>query len=189
MEVQETSIQGLQLLIPRQFEDERGMFWETFRADMLHDAIGDRVEFVQDNLSISNRGVLRGMHYQRPPHAQGKLVRVVAGRIWDVSIDLRPNSKTYGQWYGCLLTGENGNQLWVPSGFAHGFLALDERNVVEYRCTAAYHPESEGSIRWDDPEVGIDWGAGQGWLPASGPVLSSKDWKAPLLRESPHPFT
>ena len=188
MEIRETSLQGLKRLVPQKFMDDRGVFWETWREGMLSNDLGQPLVFVQDNLSVSVRGVLRGMHFQRPPHAQGKLVRAVSGSIFDVAVDLRADSPTRGQWHGCKLSASNGHQLWVPSGFAHGFLALEDQSVVEYRCTAMYSPESEGSIRWDDPDIGIDWSQSGIEFLSSGPVLSGKDAIAPLLREIPMPF-
>ena len=188
MEIRETSLQGLKIVAPRKFVDDRGVFWETWRQGMMSDDQGQPLVFVQDNLSVSAQGVLRGLHFQRPPHAQGKLVRAASGSIFDVVVDLRADSPTRGQWHGCELSVSNGLQLWVPSGFAHGFLALEDQSVVEYRCTTMYSPESEGSIRWDDPDIGIDWSQSGMEFPSSGPVLSGKDATAPLLSDIAMPF-
>lgn len=188
MEVEKLNLEGLIKLTPRQFTDDRGVFWETWREGMILNEKGESLRFVQENLSVSKAGVLRGLHFQRKPHAQGKLVRVVSGRIYDVVVDVRENSSTRGQWYGCELSSTNGCQLWIPAGFAHGFLALEDDSVVEYRCTAFYSPEFEGSIRWDDPMVGIDWNAAKSGPPSGEPLVSSKDAVAPLLSAIDWPF-
>jgi dTDP-4-dehydrorhamnose 3,5-epimerase len=188
MKIERLPLAGLIKLTPRQFSDDRGVFWETWREGMLDDAEGNPLEFVQENLSISKAGTLRGMHFQRAPHAQGKLVRAASGRIFDVAVDVRIDSETRGQWFGCELSSQNGCQLWIPAGFAHGFLALEDDCVVEYRCTSLYSPESEGSILWDDPAVGIDWNVASRGLPAGGPLLSEKDAVAPLLADIEWPF-
>lgn len=188
MEIEKLPLEGLVKMTPRQFRDDRGVFWETWRGGMLDAHCPEPPEFVQENLSISKAGTLRGLHFQRDPHAQGKLVRAASGRIWDVALDLRASSATRGQWYGCELSDENGSQLWIPPGFAHGFLALTDHAVVEYRCTAYYHPESEGAIRWDDSEVQVDWSASGFAFPADGPYLSPKDAAAPSLKEAGWPF-
>lgn len=188
MQAESLFLKGLVKLTPRQFADDRGVFWETWREGMLEDVQGTPLQFLQENLSVSKAGTLRGMHFQRAPHAQGKLVRAASGRIFDVAVDVRKDSKTRGEWFGCELSRENGCQLWIPAGFAHGFLALEDDTVVEYRCTALYSPESEGSIRWDDPAVGIDWNAVSPGLSAEGPLLSEKDKVAPLLEDMAWPF-
>lgn len=188
MEKETLPLPGLIKLTPRQFRDDRGVFWETWRDGMLTSESGQPLEFVQENLSISKAGTLRGLHFQRAPHAQGKLVRAASGRIWDVVVDVRASSETRGRWYGCELSDVNGCQLWIPAGFAHGFLALTDHAVVEYRCTQTYHPESEGSIRWNDASLGIDWSAGGFAMPAGGPFLSAKDADAPTLDRSAWPF-
>lgn len=188
MVIESLPLEGLVKLTPRQFRDERGVFWETWRQGMLDEAAGGPLEFVQENLSVSKKGTLRGLHFQRAPHAQGKLVRAASGRVWDVAVDVRASSPTQGQWYACELSEDNGCQLWIPPGFAHGFLALTEGAVVEYRCTALYHPESEGSIHWNDPSIGIQWSeSGLDWG-AGGPVLSEKDAAAPSLEAAGWPF-
>jgi dTDP-4-dehydrorhamnose 3,5-epimerase len=162
---------------PRRFADDRGWFSESYkRSDFAGAGISEY--FVQDNQSVTTRGTLRGLHYQLPPHGQGKLVQVVAGRAWDVAVDIRRASDSFGAWYGVELSAEQGNMLWIPAGFAHGFLALEDETRLVYKCTAEYNSASERSIRWDDPELGITW-------PAAGPqgeyLLSGKDAAAPGL--------
>jgi len=147
---------GLVVVEPRVFTDDRGYFFESFKESEYKRA-GIVGPFVQDNHSQSTRGVIRGLHFQRAPHAQGKLVRVVVGAAWDVVVDLRPGSATYGRWFGLELSAENRKMLYVPPGFAHGFLTLTEVAEFLYKCTAEYHRESEGGIRWDDPELAIEW--------------------------------
>lgn len=181
METQALPLSGLVKLTPRQFRDDRGVFWETWRKGSLDKQLDIPADFVQENLSISKAGTIRGLHFQRNPYAQGKLIRCASGRIMDVAVDIRASSMTRGQWYGCELSDENGCQLWIPAGFAHGFMALSDQAVVEYRCTAFYHPESEGTIRWNDSEIGIEWSAREFTMPQGGPFLSSKDANAPTL--------
>ncbi len=163
------------LIEPRVFEDHRGAFFESFNSKAFAEAIGTNVDFVQDNQSISRRGVLRGLHYQLPPHAQGKLVRVVAGEIFDVAVDIRRSSPNFGRWVGEVLSVQNRKQLWIPPGFAHGFLALTEGAEVLYKATSLYAQPSERAIRWDDPDIGVIWPAGVEL------ILSGKDLDAPLL--------
>ena len=188
MQIESLFLKGLVKLTPQQFADDRGVFWETWREGMLEDDQGNPLQFVQENLSVSKAGTLRGMHFQRAPHAQGKLVRAASGRIFDVVVDVRKDSSTRGEWFGCELSKQNGCQLWIPAGFAHWFLALEDDTVVEYRCTALYNPESEGSVRWDDPAVGIDWKAFSPELPPGAPLLSEKDKIAPFLHDIDWPF-
>lgn len=157
------------LLEPRVFPDDRGWFYESFNARSFAEATGLDVEFVQDNHSRSSRGVLRGLHYQLAPAPQGKLVRAVAGSIFDVAVDIRKSSPTYGRWVGETLSAENKRQLWVPAGFAHGFLALEDGTEVLYKTTDFYHKAAERSIRWDDPDLGIVWPGGL------VPLLAAKD--------------
>lgn len=178
MKVTKTAIEGVLIVEPRVFGDERGFFMETFNQKAFDDAIGRHVEFVQDNHSSSTRGVLRGMHYQKPPFAQGKLVRVTRGAVYDVAVDIRPGSETYGQWVGAELTEDNRRQLWIPEGLAHGFLVTSERADFLYKTTNFYAPQAEGALRWNDPDVGIAW-------PATGaaPTLAAKDASAPFLKE------
>lgn len=169
------------LIKPRRFGDERGWFMETWSRKALA-ALGIADDFVQDNHSMSAKvGTLRGLHFQTPPHAQGKLVRCTAGRIMDYAVDVRKDSPTYGRWVGAELTAENGHQLWVPVGFAHAFVTLEPNTEVVYKVTDDYAPANDGGIRWDS--VGIDWP-----LPASGPVLSEKDKALPSLAEFQSPF-
>ena len=174
MTVHDTSLPGVLLVEPRVFEDERGFFLERFQADRYAEA-GMAGPWVQDNHSRSRRGVVRGLHFQRR-HPQGKLVEVVRGAIYDVVLDLRVGSPTFGRWTGVELSGENHRQLWVPPGFAHGFAVVSEPADVLYRCTDSYRPGDEGGVRWDDPALGIDWPV----TPAEA-VVSEKDRALPLL--------
>lgn len=169
MQVTRLDIEGLMVLEPRVFADERGAFFESFNLARFREATGLDVDFVQDNHSISHKNVLRGLHYQAAPHAQGKLVRVVRGAAWDVAVDIREGSTTYGKWAAVELTATNRKQFWIPEGFAHGFLALEDQTEFLYKTTAYWHGASERTIRWDDPEIGVGW-------PLSGtPILSKKD--------------
>jgi len=179
MKVTPTSIPDVLLIEPKVFGDERGFFIESFNERKFAEAVGRTVAFVQDNHSRSGKGVLRGLHYQRGPHAQGKLVRVVSGAVFDVAVDLRPGSSTRGRWVGQELSAANHLQLWIPPGFAHGFLVLSESADFLYKATGYYAPHAEASIRWNDPDLAIAW-------PLNGtlPILSSKDAVAPLLREA-----
>jgi len=168
MQAINTKLPGVLILEPKVFGDERGFFFESFNARAFAEATGLQCEFVQDNHSRSQRGVLRGLHYQ-VQQAQGKLVRVTAGEVYDVAVDLRRSSPTFGKWVGTLLSAENKRQLWVPAGFAHGFLVLSEFAEFLYKTTDYYAPEHERCIRWDDPSLAIDW-------PLDGaPQLSAKD--------------
>ncbi|WKN23562.1 dTDP-4-dehydrorhamnose 3,5-epimerase [Azotobacter vinelandii] len=168
-------ISGLVLFEPKVFGDDRGFFFESYNQRHFEDAVGRAVTFVQDNHSRSAQGVLRGLHYQLPPHAQGKLVRVVQGEVFDVAVDIRKSSPTFGQWAGVLLSAENKRQFWIPEGFAHGFVTLSETAEFLYKTTDYYAPDSERSILWNDPALAIDWRG------IEAPLLSSKDQKAPLL--------
>jgi dTDP-4-dehydrorhamnose 3,5-epimerase len=174
------------LLTPRVFGDGRGFFFESWNQRSFAAALGLAVEqapaFVQDNHSRSSRGVLRGLHYQLPPHPQGKLVRCVVGEIFDVAVDIRSSSPTFGQWVGALLSSENKQQLWVPGGFAHGFLTLSEHAEVLYKTTDFWSKDCEGAIRWDDPQVGIAWPLDS--LGGIEPLLAEKDANAPLKVEA-----
>jgi len=178
MQVTRLEIDGLVVLEPRVFEDERGIFFESFNLDRFREATDLGVDFVQDNQSISHSGVLRGLHYQVDPHAQGKLVRVVHGAAWDVVVDIRATSPTFGKWAAVELSAENRKQFWIPPGFAHGFLALEDGTEFLYKTTAYWHAASERAIRWDDPAIGIDWPL------AGAPILSGKDAAAPRLAEA-----
>ncbi|MDG9889550.1 MULTISPECIES: dTDP-4-dehydrorhamnose 3,5-epimerase [Pseudomonas] len=145
------------LFTPKVFGDDRGFFYESFNAKVFSESTGLRPTFVQDNHSRSVKGVLRGLHYQLPPHAQGKLVRVAQGEVFDIAVDIRRSSPTFGKWVGAVLSAENKNQLWIPPGFAHGFVTLSDTAEFLYKATDFYSPASERCIAWDDPEVGIDW--------------------------------
>jgi dTDP-4-dehydrorhamnose 3,5-epimerase len=173
-------VQGPLLLTPRVFGDERGFFFESWNQQDFNAAAGDTA-FVQDNHSRSSRGVLRGLHYQLPPHPQGKLVRCVLGEIFDVAVDIRRSSPTFGQWVGAVLSADNKQQLWVPAGFAHGFLTLSEQAEVLYKTTDFWSRECERAIRWDDPQLAIAWPLEA--LAGAEPQLSEKDAVAPLLAE------
>ena len=148
-------IEGLSIIEPKCFGDERGYFMETYNYEDFK-AAGLGQIFVQDNQSLSKKGVLRGLHYQKK-HPQGKLVRIIKGQVYDVAVDIRPNSITYGKWHGELLSDENNKQFYIPEGFAHGFLVLSEEAVFAYKCTDFYHPEDEGGIIWNDPDLAIEW--------------------------------
>lgn len=165
-------------ILPTVHEDERGYFMETWQVRHFRDA-GIALDFVQDNLSQSSKGTLRGLHFQIE-QPQGKLVRVVSGEVFDVAVDLRRSSPNFGQWVGDILSADNKHQLWVPPGFGHGFLVLSDTAKFEYKCTDYYAPEFERSIRWDDPDICISWPLADGELP----VLSPKDAEAPLLRDA-----
>jgi dTDP-4-dehydrorhamnose 3,5-epimerase len=177
MKVTTTAIEGVLIIEPRVFGDERGFFFESFNQRAFNEAVGHTVDFVQDNHSRSAKGVLRGLHFQRPPHAQGKLVRVTQGSVFDVAVDTRADSPTFGRWVGVELSGANHRQMWIPAGLAHGFLVTSDSADFLYKTTDYYRPESEGSVRWDDPDLAIAW-------PLEGitPALSAKDAAAPLLR-------
>ena len=161
MNVVETKIKGLLILEPKVFGDDRGWFMESFNQKAFELALQERgldiPQFVQDNHSLSQKGVLRGLHYQLDPYAQGKLVRVVQGKAWDVAVDIRESSPTFGQWVGVELTGENHKQFWIPAGFAHGFIALENNTQFLYKTTNYYDKESEGAILWNDPKIAIEW--------------------------------
>jgi dTDP-4-dehydrorhamnose 3,5-epimerase len=170
MQLTRTAIDGCLLLEPKVFGDERGFFLESYNKKAFDEAVGHEVVFVQDNQSRSTQGVLRGLHFQRPPHAQGKLVRVTQGSVFDVAVDIRHGSPTYGRWVGFELSGGNHRQLWLPPGMAHGFLVLSESAGFLYKTTDYYAPQAEACIRWDDPDLAIQW-------PAIGqaPKVSPKD--------------
>ena len=180
MEILDTPIPGLKLIRPKVFGDSRGYFCETFN-ERDFEAILPGVRFVQDNESLSGYGVVRGLHFQKAPHAQAKLVRVVKGAVYDVAVDLREGSETFGHWFGIELSAENHLQLYIPKGFAHGFSVLSEQALFQYKCDAFYDPASEGAIAWDDPDLGIDWK-----IPAEEVILSEKDRRHPRLKELIH---
>ena len=181
MRIEDTEIEGVRLIIPRRFGDDRGWFSETYNAAALADA-GIAHDFVQDNHSLSvTRGTLRGLHYQAPPHAQTKLVRVARGRVLDVAVDVRPGSATYLKSVARELTAAGGEQLLVPQGCLHGFLTLEDNAEVLYKVDAHYDRAADGAVRWDSPEFGVDWGGAE-------PVLSEKDRAAPLFADWTNPF-
>lgn len=177
MNVIDTAIADVKIIEPTVFGDERGFFFESFNQQRFDEAIGRPVQFVQDNHSRSARGVLRGLHYQLPPHAQGKLVRVTEGEVFDVAVDIRRSSPSFGQWVGVLLSAANKRQLWIPEGFAHGFVTVSEHAEFLYKTTNYYAPASDRGIRWDDAQLGIDWGI-------SAPLLSGKDQQQPLFADA-----
>ncbi|MET0065936.1 MAG: dTDP-4-dehydrorhamnose 3,5-epimerase [Candidatus Thiodiazotropha sp.] len=177
MEVVETQIPGVLILKPRVFGDSRGWFMETWQSDRYAEH-GLPGHFVQDNQAYSERGVLRGLHIQNP-YGQGKLVQVVKGAVFDVAVDVRRGSPWFGQWVGVELTETNHHQFYVPVGFAHGYLVLSENAIFAYKCSDIYHPETQFSVRWDDPDIGIDWPG------TATPILAEKDQFAPRLSEIP----
>jgi dTDP-4-dehydrorhamnose 3,5-epimerase len=176
MKFVETSLPGCIVIEPQVFGDSRGFFYESYNEAKYREAGIDR-RFVQSNVSRSAHGVLRGLHYQWP-HPQGKLVSVLEGEVYDVAVDIRRGSPTFGQWAGVMLTAENHRHFWIPEGFAHGFCVVSEHATFSYQCTDLYDAKADGAVRWDDPAVGIDW-------PLTDPLLSDKDSKAPLLADVP----
>jgi dTDP-4-dehydrorhamnose 3,5-epimerase len=184
MEIEKTALPGVVLITPPRFGDHRGFFSESYSRAKLSQA-GIETEFVQDNHSLSReQGTIRGLHFQAPPHAQDKLVRCGRGALFDVAVDIRTGSPTYGQWVGYELSFENGRQLLVPAGFAHGFMTLEPGTEIVYKCSDYYAPETEGALLWSDPEIGIDWPLGD-----AAPVLSDKDAAAPGFLGFQSPFT
>lgn len=175
MEIVKTKIPDLLIIKPDVFEDERGYFFESYNNEKFVNA-GINYKFVQDNESKSQKGVLRGLHFQNPPYAQGKLVRVMKGAVMDVAVDIRKNSPTYGQWASIELSESNKMMYWVPPGFAHGFVTLENNTVFFYKCTNFYNKQSEGSILWNDPDLNIDW-------EIKNPILSEKDKVSPLFKD------
>lgn len=171
MEIVKTGFDGLRIIKPTVINDHRGYFMESFRDEWL-----EGVVFIQDNESLSACNVLRGLHFQNPPFAQGKLIRVPKGSVLDVVVDIRKKSGTYGKWFSYVLSDANHEMLYVPPGFAHGFLALSDNTVLSYKCTAYYNRDSEGILRWNDPDLAIDWGV-------ADPILAEKDKNAPLFRD------
>lgn len=180
MELIKTSIDGLLIIKPDVFKDDRGYFYESYNKERFAKE-GLTMTFVQDNESKSCKGVLRGLHFQKPPFAQGKLVRVIKGSVMDVAVDLRKDSLTYGKWESVVLTEENKLQFWIPEGFAHGFVALEDNTIFNYKCTNVYNKESEGSILWNDPDININWNI-------DNPILSEKDKISPLFKNFESPF-
>lgn len=180
MKIEKTPIEGLRVVTPDVFGDDRGFFYEAYNADTFRDS-GLPTEFLQDNHSWSVKGVLRGLHFQLPPKAMGKLVRCTRGRVWDVAVDLRKHSATYTRHFALELSAENKKMLWMPPGFAHGFYALEECELL-YKCTTTYEKAGDGNVAWNDPELNVPW-------PLEGePILSSRDQAAPKLSELTLPF-
>ena len=183
MQVIKTPIEGLLIIEPRIFKDQRGYFFESYSQREFDEKVGP-VRFVQDNESMSSYGVMRGLHFQRPPYTQSKLVRCVRGAVLDVAVDIRRGSSTYGQHVAVELTEENHRQFFIPKGFAHGFAVLSETAVFQYKCDEFYHPEADGGIAITDQSLGIDWR-----IPTDQAILSEKDTKHPLLKDLDSPFT
>lgn len=183
MEVIKTKIEGVLIIEPRVFGDDRGYFFESFNAREFAEKTNLQVNFVQDNESMSHYGVVRGLHFQQPPYAQSKLVRVVKGRVLDIAVDIREGSPTYGKHVSVVLTEDNHRQFFMGKGFAHGFSVLSDVAIFQYKCDAFYDPQSEGAIAWNDPDLAIDW-----CIPADRVILSEKDKKHPFLRDFKSPF-
>lgn len=179
MKIIETNLSGCFLIEPKLFHDERGYFMESFNEKTFNEILNTSIHFVQDNQSVSTKGVLRGLHYQTGAHAQAKLVRVLEGSVLDIALDIRPNSPTYGQHFSVELSAENQKQLFVPKGFAHGFLVLSERATFFYKCDHYYHKESEAGIKFDDPALNIDWNFSREQL-----IVSEKDILQPLFENA-----
>ena len=178
MNIVKTSIEGVVIIVPRIFKDDRGYFFESFSQKEFDEKVC-KIVFIQDNESKSSYGVLRGLHYQKTPYAQSKLVRVIKGRVLDVAVDIRKNSPTFGKHVGVELSEENHLQFFIPRGFAHGFSVLSEEVIFQYKCDNFYAPQSEGAIAWNDPELNIDWK-----IPEHKIVLSEKDKLHPLLKDA-----
>lgn len=182
MKIETTPLDGVLILTPARFGDSRGFFSESWNRKRM-EAAGIHLDFVQDNHSLSEQtGTLRGLHYQSPPHAQAKLVRCGRGRLYDVAVDFRAGSPSFGQWIGAELSFENGRQLLIPAGFLHGFVTREPMTEIVYKCSDHYAPDCDGAVRWDDPDIGIDWGL------SAPPILSPKDAEAPFLKDAPRPF-
>ena len=182
MHIIETDLDGVVIVEPQIFGDRRGDFFESFSLRAFDEAVRP-IRFVQDNESKSSYGVLRGLHFQKPPHAQSKLVRVISGTVLDVAVDIRRGSPTFGRHVAVELSGENRRQLFIPRGFAHGFVVLSEEAVFQYKCDNYYAPQSEGAIAWNDPQIGIDWR-----IDPANVILSEKDGRHPRLDEAPEQF-
>ena len=178
MNIYKTELQGVLVIEPNLFEDDRGFFYESYKKSIFEEAVGKEVNFVQDNHSKSSKGTVRGLHYQLPPMAQGKLVRCVSGKIFDVAVDIRPTSNNFGKWFGITLSESNKKQLWIPEGFAHGFLTMSETAEILYKATGFYASNLEGSIIWSDPYINIKWPK------IKNIIQSAKDSEAPLLSNS-----
>ncbi|MEK9151179.1 MAG: dTDP-4-dehydrorhamnose 3,5-epimerase [Patescibacteria group bacterium] len=181
MNVIKTALDGVMIIEPDVFADERGFFMEAFEEKRYQRALGLSEHFVQDNLSLSKKGVLRGLHYQAPPYGQGKLISVLSGSVLDVAVDIRHGSPTFGQHTTIELSGENHRQLFVSAGFAHGFVVLSDSALFAYKCTNVYSQEHDRSILWNDPALGIDWGI-------ADPIVSEKDQRHPLLADIPQEY-
>lgn len=181
MKINKPFIEGLLVITPQKYEDERGYFIESFNQTKFEETLNKKISFVQDNESVSSKSVLRGLHFQTPPYAQGKLVRVVKGAVFDVAVDLRKDSPTYGLWHGEILSEENGKIFWIPEGFAHGFLSMEENTKFLYKCTNYYHPKSEQTLLWNDPILNINWNI-------SDPIVSEKDKKGIIFDNFKSPF-
>lgn len=182
MEVIKTDIEGVVIIEPRIFKDSRGYFFESYSKREFDEKVRP-IDFVQDNESMSTRGVMRGLHFQRPPFAQSKLVRCIKGSVLDIAVDIRKGSPTYGKYVSCLLTEENHRQFFVPRGFAHGFAVMSDIAVFQYKCDNYYHPEADGGISILDASLGIDWG-----ITIDDAILSDKDQKHPLIKDFDSPF-
>lgn len=181
MEIDRLTIEGLAVLTPRKYEDERGYFFESFNQKQFEELIGKKTVFVQDNESVSIKHTLRGLHFQQPPFAQGKLVRVVKGSVLDIAVDIRKNSPTFGQWHREILSEANGKLFWIPEGFAHGFVALEENTKFLYKCTNYYAPEAESTLLWNDDTLNIEWDV-------LNPVISKKDNEGLRFKDFISPF-
>ncbi|SMO38685.1 dTDP-4-dehydrorhamnose 3,5-epimerase [Solitalea koreensis] len=180
MNIKSTPIEGLLIIEPRVFKDDRGYFFESY-SQKKYKEVGIDAEFVQDNQSLSQKGTLRGLHFQAPPFAQGKLVRVISGSVLDIAVDIRTNSATYGQYFSIELSAQNQLQFWIPPGFAHGFITLEDNTIFTYKCTNYYDKNSEGGIVWNDPDLNIEWNIAE-------PLISEKDAILSLLQDLKSPF-
>lgn len=180
MEFEKSAIKGLCVIKPRVFEDKRGYFYESYKKELFNDTLGE-FEFIQDNQSFSGKNILRGLHFQKEPFSQGKLVRVIRGSVLDVAVDIRKGSITYGQHQKVILSDKNHLQFWVPPGFAHGFLTLEEDTIFSYKCTNVYNQESEGGLMYNDPSLNIDWNI-------VNPILSEKDLNYTAFKNFKSPF-
>lgn len=181
MKIEKTNIEGLLVIHPTVFKDDRGYFFESFNQKKFNELSGFDYNFVQDNQSLSSKNVLRGLHFQNPPFAQAKLVRVTRGSVMDVAVDLRKNSNTYGRYFSIILSGENNIALFIPEGFAHGFVTLEDNTLFIYKCSNYYNKESESTINWNDPSIHINWNC-------SSPIISEKDAKGISFNSFSSPF-
>jgi dTDP-4-dehydrorhamnose 3,5-epimerase len=181
LEIVKNPIEGLIVIKPTVFKDDRGYFYESFNQHSFEKVIGRKLDFVQDNQSLSQKNVLRGLHFQQQPYAQAKLVRVIQGAVLDVAVDIRKNSATYGQHFKCELTAENHLQMFIPEGFAHGFLTLQPNTLFLYKCSNFYHKSSEGCLKWNDPDLNINWGI-------ENPLVSEKDNQGDFFKQFSKPF-